>query len=171
MLTTEEFTVGDAIDELDDQIEAIEEARADYEPGTSEYETLTARTDRLSHWREGLNWHVAEGDWGRETTLEIGAMSAGEEAMMHRDISSNSEEAERRLWFVAASTVEAPFVGDDRSETFQQLSADVHPGAAKYLEAKANSLGIASDEGNESRTSSTATETVARSPQPSDSTT
>jgi hypothetical protein len=170
MLTTETFTVDDAVDELSEQIDALDDALDEYEAGTEQANALQNRTSKLSYWQEGLKWHLAEGDWDADTELTLGAMTAGEEAMLHREMPTVDEEDEYRLWWVAGSTETAPYLVDDLEDTFANL-AGLHPAVPKYLEAKANSLGIASDEGNEPATSSEATETSAASTTPSDSTT
>lgn len=170
MLTTEAFTVDEAREELIAQIEALRDALDKYDDGTEEAQSVRSRIDKLSYWRDGLDWQVAEGGWDADTTLELGAMTAGEEAMLHREMPTVEDDAEYRLWFVAASTEAAPYLEDELEDTFTNV-AGLHPAVVKYLEAKANSLGIASDEGNESAASSEATETSATSTTPSDSTT
>ncbi|WP_434521291.1 hypothetical protein [Halorubrum sp. AS12] len=82
---------------------------------------------------------------------------------------NQAEPDELRLWFVAASVEAGPFVEEDLEDTFANV-ASLPPGAVKWLEAKANSLGTASDEGNGSSKSSPATDSEATSTPRPDST-
>jgi len=178
MLVTDEVTVGDAIDELAEKISELDDALEELDEDTDQAESLQSRRGRLSYLRNGLEWEVSDGDWTEETTIEIGALTAGEEAMMHREAPNQAAPKEMRLWFVAASVESAPFAGDDLEETFRGV-AGLHPGAVEYLESKANGLATASDssalgggtEGNRSATSSPATETGETSTTAPDSTT
>jgi len=178
MLVTDEVTVGDAIDELAEKISELDDALEELDEDTDQAESLQSRRGRLSYLRNGLEWEVSDGDWTEETTIEIGALTAGEEAMMHREAPDQAVPKEMRLWFVAASVESAPFVGDDLEETFRGVSG-LHPGAVEYLESKANGLATASDssaltggaEGNRSATSSSATVSKETSTSGPDSTT
>ena len=178
MLTTEEVTIADVVEELTEQIETLDESLEDLDEGTDRAEAIRDRRSRLSYLRNGLEWEVSDGDWTEDTTIVIGALTAGEEAMMHRKAPDRAVPKEMRLWFVAASVESAPFADDDLTETFHGVSS-LHPGAVEWLEAKANSLGTASDssalaggsEGNRSATSSSATETEETSTPESSSTT
>jgi len=165
MLVTDEVTIGDAIDELGEKIDELDDALEELDGETDQAESLQSRRGRLSYLRNGLEWEVSDGDWTEDTAIEIGAMSAGEEAMMHREAPDQAVPKEMRLWFVAASVESAPFVGDGLEETFRGVAA-LHPGAVEYLESKANGLATASDssaltgggEGNQPATSSSAIE-------------
>lgn len=171
MLTTETITVNEAREELEEQIEALRDSLADLDEGTDQAASLRDRIDRLSYWHNGLEWHVSEGDWTDETEVTIGALTAGEEAMMHREMPADvDDQQEVRLWYVAASVESAPFVEDELADTFRNV-ANLHPAVVKYLEAKANSLGTASDPGNRSSESSPATDSEATSTPEPDSTT
>ncbi len=171
MLTTETITVEEALEELGEQIDSLRDALQDLDEGTEQAASLRDRIDRLSYWRNGLEWHVSEGDWTEETQFTVGAMTAGEEAMMHREIPSGAEDdMEIRVWFVAASVEAAPFVEEDLTETFHNV-ASLHPAAVKWLEAKANSLSTASDSGNRPSESSPATDSEATSTPEAGSTT
>jgi len=171
MLTTETITVDNALDELREQIDSLRDGLADLDEGTDQAASLRDRIDRLSYWQNGLEWHVAEGDWDGKTEIAIGAMTAGEEAMMHREMPADvDDEQEIRVWYVAASVESGPFVEDDLTDTFHNV-AGLHPAAVKWLEAKANSLGTASDSGNRSSESSPATDSEATSnPEPESTT-
>ena len=165
MLISEEVTVGDSIDELTEQIGALDEVLDELDEDSDQAEAIQGRRGRLTYLRNGLEWEVSDGDWSEDTTIEIGALTAGEEAKMHRETPARAEPKEMRLWFVAASVESAPFVGDDLTETFRGV-AGLHPGAVEWLESKANGLATASGssigadggEGNGSGTSSPATD-------------
>jgi hypothetical protein len=153
MLATDSYTLAEAIRELEERIETLEEKQAEYEPGTDQYEALQQRLDRVSYLRNGLEWQRDEEGWDGDATIEVGAMTAGEKAMMHREAPDAANGEEMRLWFAAASTVEAPYVSDDLGDTFAAI-ADCHPAFVEWIEAKANGLGVSSESGNRSSTSS-----------------
>ncbi|ACM56368.1 hypothetical protein [Halorubrum lacusprofundi] len=170
MLTTQTLTVDDARAELTEGIEALEDALDGLDEDTDDAAVIRDRKSTLTYWRNGLDWQTSEGDWTTDTELTVGAMNAGEEAMMHREVPEQAGQDEFRIWFVAASVEAGPFVEDDLNETFAN-AACLHPAVVKWLEAKANGLGTASDEGNGSSKSSSATDSEATSAQPPDSTT
>jgi len=160
MLTTESYDLNTEIEELDDQIEALEAEQESYDESTDEYDALDDRIDILTHLRTGLYWQRDEEDWGG-ATITFGALTAGEEAVMHRAMPANATRQERRLWFVAASTVAAPY-GVSRNpddpepltesiveENFAAVAGDgIHGGFVQWAEAKANSLGVPGGLGN-----------------------
>jgi len=168
MLATESVTLEEAIAEIDDRVDELNEALDELDADTPDAESLRARKNRLSYLRNGLAWQ--RDDWGGDTTIEVGALTAGEEAKMHREVPSAAEPKEMRLWFVAASTEAAPYVGNDLTETFHEVSG-LHPAFVEWVESKANSLGVPSESGNRSSTSSTATEASETSTSTPDSTT
>jgi hypothetical protein len=176
MLATETITIEDALAELGERIdeyqakmERLDEETAADETLPDMYDTAQSRQDRLRYLQNGLQWQRDEEGWG-DATVELGALTAGEKAMMHRTASDTAGQEEMRLWFVAASTVDAPYAGDDLEATFQNLSS-CHPGFAEWVESKANALGVPAESGNRSSTSSTATETSGTSTTEPDSTT
>ncbi|GAA1280102.1 hypothetical protein GCM10009646_78860 [Streptomyces aureus] len=149
MLTTHTYTLGDSIGELDDQIDALNEVLEELDSTTEDYAYTQRRRNRLRYYKDGLEWQRDEEGWSPDAEIELGAMTAAEEALMHREMSSNAEKKERRLWYVAASTVEAPYADSDLSETFSDLG-QCHPAFVDWAEAKANALGVPGVSGNES---------------------
>ncbi|SEQ30597.1 hypothetical protein [Natrinema salaciae] len=172
MLTTETYVIADSIEELTDRTDTLEEALEDLEQGTDDYNAIKARRDRVNYLKRGLRWQRDEEGWGGDTEFELGAMTAGENAMMHREAPDDAGRDEMRLWFVAASTVDAPFGSKDDTlkETFSELS-DAHPAFVEWAEAKANNLGVPGDSGNRSSTSSTESDASATSTDGPESTT
>lgn len=170
MLTTDTYTLDDEIERLADRLSTLEETLDDLDEDTDEFTAVRARRDRVSYFERGLRWQRDNEDWGGDTEIELGAMTAGEESMMHREAPDSAERTEMRLWFVAASTVDAPYATDDLSKTFRELSG-VHPAFAEWAEAQANSLGIPGDSGNRSSTSSKESEAPATSTDEPNSTT
>jgi len=162
MLTTETYTLDGAIAELDDRMDTLGEDLEGLEQGTDDYSAIKARRNRVSYLENGVRWQRDEEGWGGDTEIELGSMTAGEEAMMHREAPDDAGRKEMRLWFVAASTVSAPYADPDDglSETFSALSS-AHPAFVEWLEAKANGLGVSTELGNGSSTSSTETTTGA----------
>lgn len=149
MLTTHTYNLQESIDELTDQIETLDEALGELDSGTDQYKATTSRKDRLTYYRTGLRWQRDEEGWDGDAEIELGAMTAGEKALMHREATDGADREEMRLWFVAASTVDAPYASSDLSETFTELGA-CHPAFAEWAESKANSLGVPGVSGNES---------------------
>ena len=165
MLASETDTLGEALDSLDEQIDALEEYLADLDDDTDDAEAVRAQRNRLQYLRQGVEWQADE--WGADAEVTLGALTAGEEAMMHREIPADASEKERRLWYVAAATEAAPYVESELSETFANV-AGLHPAFAEWVEARSNALGVA---GNRSSTSSTASESSGTSTTTPDSTT
>lgn len=158
MLATETYSVDDALDELDDRIGDIDATLDDLDESTDQYQKSQSRRDRLRYLQNGLRWQRDEAEWG-DAEIELGALTAGEKALMHREATDGADREEMRLWFVAASTAAAPYAADDLSDTFNAL-AGCHPAFVQWAEAKANGLGVPGGEsGNRSSTSSPATET------------
>lgn len=149
MLTTESYTIGDALEELTEQIERLQDVLDGLDPETDAYAATESQIDRLTYYRNGLVWQRDEEGWGEDAEIELGAMTAAEEALMHRESTTDADRKEMRLWFVAASTVDAPYASDDLTETFTALG-QCHPAFAQWAEAKANGLGVPGVEGNES---------------------
>ena len=165
MLTTETTMLGEANDSLNEHIEALQEHLDDLDPSTDEATAVSNQRDRLQYLRRGVEWQADE--WGEDVEVTIGALTAGEEAMMHREIPDDAGEKERRLWYVAAASEAGPYVEDDLSDTFANV-ADLHPAFVEWVEGTSNALGVA---GNRSSTSSTASETSGTSTPTPDSTT
>lgn len=155
MLTTETYTLDGALDDLEDRIEDIEATLETLDASTDEAEVYRQRRDRLRYQQTGLRWQRDEADWG-DADIELGALTAGEKAMMHREAPDSAGRDEMQLWFVAASTADAPYAADQLEKTFAAL-ADTHPAFVQWAESKANGLGVPSESGNESSTSSTPT--------------
>jgi len=152
VLASETNTLAEARASLTDQIDALEDRLNDLDSSTDEAEATAAQRDRLQYLRDGVEWQAEE--WGADAEVTVGALTAGEEAMMHREIPETAGERERRLWYVAAATERAPYVGDDLADTFANVSG-LHPAFVAWVEARSNALGVA---GNRSSTSSAASE-------------
>ncbi|QLH80982.1 hypothetical protein [Halosimplex pelagicum] len=161
MLDTETYTLDTAIDDLDERIDDYDEAIEATDEETDEYQMLQDRRDTLSYRRNGLIWQRDEAGWGGDAVIKIGAPAAGEEALMDREVPEAAGEKERRLWYVATATVEAPHDTDSISDAFDDV-ANCHSGYIRWAEAQANGLGVAGN-ATTSSTSSTATEDSATS--------
>ena len=165
MLASETNTLAEALDSLDAQIESLEELLVEYDDDTEEAQAVRDQQSRLEYLKRGVEWQADE--WGDEAAVEVGALTAGEEAMMHREIPDDAGEKERRLWYVAAASEAGPYVEAELSETFANV-AGLHPAFAEWVEGRSNALGVA---GNRSSTSSTASESSGTSTPTPDSTT
>lgn len=152
MLATESYTIEGALDELSEAIGSLEDRLDDLDSSTDEYAAVQNQRDRLAYFRNGLEWQRDEEEWG-DATIELGALTAGEKAMMHRESPDSAGAEEMRLWFIAASTAESPYLSADLSDTFTAL-ANCHPGFTEWAEGKTNSLGVPGGSGNRSSTSS-----------------
>ncbi|OYR53597.1 hypothetical protein DJ73_07245 [Halorubrum sp. Ea1] len=165
MLASETTTLAEALDELDEHIGALEGHLEELDEGTEEADAVSDQRDRLKYLRRGVEWQADE--WGEDTEVTVGALTAGEEAMMHREIPDDAGEKERRLWYAAAASEVAPYVEGELSETFANI-AGLHPAFVEWVEGRSNALGVA---GNRSSTSSTASESSGTSTPTPDSTT
>jgi len=158
MLATESRTLDEAVGRVETDIEALENELDDMDPSTDQHQAVQSRIDRLRYYANGLQWQRDEAGWGGDAVVEMGSLTAGEKAMMHREAPDSAERHEMVMWYVAASTAEAPYADDDLSDTFAAL-ADCHPGFVEWAEATTNALGVPGAEGNGSAPSSTARKT------------
>lgn len=152
MLASYQTTVDEAIADLEERREGIEDRLDDLDPDTDRAEALEAISDRLGAFLDGLRWQRDEAGWGGDATLEFGAPDAQELAQMEEEMPDDAGTSQRRLWYVAAATVEAPYAEDDLEATFRNLS--VHDGFARWAEAQAYDLSVpggtdTDDEGDE----------------------
>lgn len=170
MLATEQFRLDGALDELAERIADIEDAMDDLDEDSDDYEAADERRERLEYLANGLRWQRDEEGWGGDATVGLGAMTAAEKGLMHREAPDDAGREEMRLWFVAASTAAAPYASGDLTETFHGVGA-CHPAFAQWAEAKANGLGVPGESGNGSATSSPATSDSGTSTDEPDSTT
>lgn len=163
MLDSETYSLGASIERVVDRIDELEDALEELDDNTDEYEAVRQRRDRLAYFRNGLQWQRDEAGWG-DASIEVGALTAGEKALMYREAPDEADVEEMRLWFVAACTADAPYHCEGLSETFAELT-DCHPAFVEWVEAKANSLGIpgGEDAGNGSSESSPDSSTAATS--------
>ncbi|CAL92483.1 hypothetical protein BJ1_gp61 [Halorubrum virus BJ1] len=165
MLASETTTLAEAQASLEEHIDALADSLTDLDASTDEYDAVASQRDRLQYLHDGVEWQAEE--WGDDAEVTVGALTAGEEAMMHREIPDGAGERERRLWYVAAASDSGPYVGDDLSATFANVS-DLHPAFVAWVEARSNALGVA---GNRSSTSSTESASSGTSTPTPDSTT
>jgi len=168
-LQTETITVDDALAEIDEQIKEIGDTLADLKPGTDRYEALLDRSDTLEYRANGLIWMRDEAGWG-DFEVELGALSAGEKAKMHRQANSNASTEEMKLWWVAAGSEVGPHVADSLSQTFETLAADCHDGFVQWAEAKINELSTPGNATRRLQTYLSETQPDETSAQPSTST-
>jgi hypothetical protein len=165
MLASETTTLEEAIASIDEHVDALEDHLEELDDDTDDAKAVGSQRDRLQYLRRGVEWQADE--WGAETEVTVGALTAGEEAMMHREIPDDAGEKERRLWYVAAASEAGPYVEAELSETFANV-AGLHPAFVEWVEGRSNALGVA---GNRSSTSSTATDAPTTSTPTPDSTT
>lgn len=169
-LDTTTYTIAEALDEIDDQIDEISETLVDLTAGTDRYEALVDRAQSLEYRADGLTWMRDEGEWGEDAEITLGALTAGERAKMERQITDGASVAERRLWFVAAGTEEAPYAGGDLAATFENL-VDVHDGYLQWGEAQLNELSTPGNATQRLQTSLSEMQTEQTSPSADGSTT
>jgi hypothetical protein len=143
MLATQTWTVEEAIESVESELDDIADQLAELTPGTERYEALAEQGTTLDYQADGLEWH--RDDWGDESEIVLGCPTAGEHALIDRNADSDAR-AERVLWLIAAATDDAPYAGDDIQDTFANV-ANLHDGAVRWLEARVNEL--SSREGKE----------------------
>ena len=165
MLASETTTLEEAIASIDEHVDALEDHLKELDNDTDDAKAVRSQRDRLQYLCRGVEWQADE--WGEETEVTVGALTAGEEAIMHREIPGDAGEKERRLWYVAAASEAGPYVEAELSETFANV-AGLHPAFVEWVEGRSNALGVA---GNRSSTSSTATDAPTTSTPAPDSTT
>jgi hypothetical protein len=170
MLATETYTLDGALADLEDSIAALEDEQESCDEASEQYQALATQIDRLEYFANGLRWQRDSEGWGAEAEIELGALTAGEKALMHREAPDTAGREEMRLWFVAASTAAAPYASDDLEATFTGL-AQCHPAFAEWAEAQANGLGVPDDVGNGSSTSSPASDSSGTSTNASETST
>lgn len=152
MLTTDTTTIADALADIDDRIDDIADTLADLEPGTERYEALASQASTYEYWADGLVWHRDEADWGGDCELTFGAPTAGERALMQREMSDDASDATRRLWWVAVGTEDAPYVPDDETatlhDTFEQVADTLHPAFTAWAEWRIDRVATPGETGN-----------------------
>jgi hypothetical protein len=144
-LDTKQTTIQEAIDDLQTRIEEIGDTMRDLDASSNRYAALEDQASQLEYQASGLVWMRDEAGWGDDAVLELGGLTAGEQARMHKHAPADTVEDEMRLWFVAAGTVAAPYAGETLSETFAEL-VDTHAGYISWAEAQLNDLATPGNE-------------------------
>jgi len=155
-LATLSTTVDEAIADVRERLGDIEEKLEGLDAGTDRTQALQQQRATLQFRANGLLWMRDEEGWGGDARLELGAPTAGEQALMSREVPADAGASERTLWFVAAGTETAPYVGEGMEETFEGL-VDVHQGFVAWAEARLNDLATPGNAIRRSSTSSQAT--------------
>lgn len=156
-LTEETLTVDEAIEELDEQIDEYADEVEALDSDSERAKGLRSVRNTLKHYRTGLVWQRDTVGWGGDTELTFGPPTAGEDALMDREMPDNPGDKERRLWWVAGGTVDAPYHDDDLVTCFANVG-ETHPGFVKWAEAKLNGLATPWESETGNRSSSTSSE-------------
>ena len=153
-LLSHETTIDEALADVGRRLAEVDGKLDSLEPGTDRHDALQQVKDRLTRYQIGLEWQRDEAGWGGDCELVIGPLTAGEQALLDREMPDSPGTAEYRIWQVAAATETGPYVADDVETTFTAL-ADAHPAFVEWASAKVNDLATPDgDEGNESSMSS-----------------
>lgn len=143
-LRTETYTLADEVERIEGELTDLGEEAAGYEPDTPHFERAESTAQQLYFHLEGLQWALDE--WDVET-VELGALSAGEYALMDKHISDSSSQQQRRNVFVGVATVDAPYVGETPQATVEAVADTCHPYYTRWAESRANKL-LRGDSGN-----------------------
>jgi len=166
-LFSHETTVGGAVDGIEDEIAEVEAELEAVAPEAAAHEPLVAARDSLQQQKEIFEAYVNQGEWAPDQEIKMSSLSAGDRAVVNREMSDDAGAYAETLWTVAAATDAAPYVDDTLAETFRNV-ADLHPAFVAWVEARSNKLGVA---GNRSSTSSRGSGSSGTSTHTSDETT
>lgn len=150
----ETIRLGDALDELDDQLDQLAASLQTAEDGTASAAVLQRSANEIDTQGADLSGLVDE--YGEDAEVTVRGLDAGEYARVEDRVAAmraGTDEpgglpgSSRNVW-AAAGLVDAPFLDDDAGfDAKIQTVAAQDPGVAKWLEARVNDLTSVS-EGN-----------------------
>ena len=129
--------------EFDDELERLEEAIDDLaaevtalDASTERAKALERRGNRLDTHRRGIEW--AREEWEVDG-VELGGLTAGEYGRLEDQLPDGAGDGATRVYYVAAGTVDAPYVEDDHDATVAAVS-QLPIAFARWAEAQINDL-------------------------------
>lgn len=145
-----EETIAEKVDERERILDELD----DDEDPPRQVDVLASEIGTLRRHKRGLEWVVADHD--SDVTVTLGALTAGEMALVEDESPDGVGDGAIRNYFVAAGTVDAPWLAHDADaptpEDYQQTVANVAnlpPGVVRWAETRINSLAsVDLEEGN-----------------------
>lgn len=122
-LFAHETTVGEAIDEIGAEIAEVDDELETVDPDASVHDALAAARNSLVQQRDIFEAYVAQDEWDADAEIVLSSVSAGERALVNREMPDEAGSYERTLWTVAAATDAAPWHEATVAESVESVSA------------------------------------------------
>jgi len=116
-------TVGGAVDGIKDEIAEVEAELETVDPEAAAHEPLVAARDNLQQQQQIFEAYVDQREWDPEQDIKLSSVSAGDRAMVNREMSDDAGAAAETLWTVAAATDAAPWHEPAVSDCFAEVAA------------------------------------------------
>lgn len=159
-LTEREYDLADADADLRERMEAKAEEQARFDVGTPGATQAAQEGQQYQHYRAGVRWARdfpdapdKEGSGWDTDTITLASLKNGERRMI-ADLKEEHGLAYKDL-YVAAGTVDAPYLEHDPYETTKEdlietalAIADLHPKFVDWVESEISELSGMGDEGN-----------------------
>lgn len=150
----ETIRLGDALDDLDEQLDQLAAQLSDVEDDTASAAVLQRAANEIDTQGTDLSGLVEE--YGADAEIVVRGLDAGEYARVEDRVAAMRAATDepgglpgssRNVW-AAAGLVDAPFLDDEADfDAAIETVASLDPGVAKWLEARVNDLTSVS-EGN-----------------------
>jgi len=119
-LQTTEFVLDEEIDRLEEERAELVEQVADIAPDNPAVEELGKRGQTIDSYLQGLRW--AREEWDVDS-ITLGGLTGGEFGQVEDKVNAARERNGQRhnsgvtrVYYVAAGTVDAPYIDDDMDE-------------------------------------------------------
>lgn len=157
-LTERDYDLAAEYDRLDEEVEATGAEFADDENADGYRQRVAGEGTRAQKQRAGLAWaldypdepDVGGSGWDADS-VTLAALTAGEEHLVNETVDETG--CSNTAAFVAAATVDAPYVEPDHKASDAAFRAtvenvnDLHPGFVTWAEDQAEALGRVGDTG------------------------
>jgi hypothetical protein len=122
-LFSHETTVGGAVDGIEDEIAEVEAELEAVAPEAAAHEPLVAARDSLQQQKEIFEAYVNQGEWAPDQEIKMSSLSAGDRAVVNREMSDDAGAYAETLWTVAAATDAAPWQQPAVSDCFAEVAS------------------------------------------------
>lgn len=116
-------TVGGAVDGIADEIAEVEAELETVDPEAAAHEPLAATRDNLQQQQQIFEAYINQGEWNADEEIKLSSVSAGDRAVVNREMSDDAGAYAETLWTVAAATDAAPWHQPAVSDCFAEVAA------------------------------------------------